>query len=149
MRRRAWWSGSKNRGQWSGISCQLQCGAVAGRMQARNRPAKQVRGTTLVEPTLNEQGSCSYIWLGVLSASSERLKSHGRVPPSKDGFTSASPHGPAGRFSLALRRLGVGFAEKVRASARLAMFSSAEQKQATQHAGILPLRQAQGQNDKS
>jgi hypothetical protein len=97
MRRRVCWSGSK-----AVVSGQLQSGTVAGRMQARNRPAKQVRGTTLVEPTLNEQGSCSYIWLGVLSASSECLKSHGRVPPSKDGFTSASPHGPVGRFSYAL-----------------------------------------------
>jgi hypothetical protein len=99
MRRRVWWSGNwEICEQWF---AGLQRTAGTGSIQARNRPAKQVRGTTLVEPTLHEQGSCSYIWLGVLSASSECLKSHGRVPPSKDGFTSASPHGPVGRFSAA------------------------------------------------
>jgi hypothetical protein len=60
----------------------LQCVATAVSIQRRNRPAKQVRGTTLVEPLINEQGPRSYIWLGVLSASPERLMSHGRVPPS-------------------------------------------------------------------
>ena len=35
-------------------------------IQGRDRPAKQVRGTTQVEPILFEQGFGSYIWLGVL-----------------------------------------------------------------------------------
>ena len=34
-------------------------------IQSRNRPAKQVPRTPLVEPTFIEQGSSSYTWLGV------------------------------------------------------------------------------------
>jgi hypothetical protein len=60
----------------------LQCAGSAVSIQPRNRPAKQVRGITLVEPTFIEQGPRSYTWLGVLSASPERLMSHGWVPPS-------------------------------------------------------------------
>jgi hypothetical protein len=43
----------------------LQCAGRTVSIQRRNRPAKQVRGITLVEPTFIEQGPSSYTWLGV------------------------------------------------------------------------------------